>query len=190
MNIEIDVSDGTSGQWKVETFTVSESDAKWANVKASISTSSRGRFIHPGNYKRLMRGGTVVMSNTMAEINDHLSFIYTAKRCKSSLINGLGLGMALKAVLESDLVEDVTVVEISEDVISLVGDTYLVDPRVNIVHASAFDYKPPKGKRYGAVWHDIWDNICSDNLPEMHKLHRKYGKRCDWQGSWGCQQLR
>jgi hypothetical protein len=34
-----------------------------------------------------------------------------------------------------------------------------------------------KGKRYDMVWHDIWDDICSDNLEGMAKLHRKYGDR-------------
>ena len=32
--------------------------------------------------------------------------------------------------------------------------------------------------------HDIWDDICLDNLETMATLHRKYGRRCDWQGSW------
>ena len=58
------------------------------------------------------------------------------------------------------------------------------DPRLEIIHADAFEWKPPKGVRYNCVWHDIWDYICTDNLPEMHKLHRKYGRRCDYQESW------
>ena len=48
----------------------------------------------------------------------------------------------------------------------------------------AFEYKPPKGKRYDAVWHDIWDGICTDNLKDMKKLHRKYGKNSNYQASW------
>jgi hypothetical protein len=34
------------------------------------------------------------------------------------------------------------------------------------------------------VWHDIWLDLCTDNLEGMGKLHRKYGRRTDWQGSW------
>jgi hypothetical protein len=49
---------------------------------------------------------------------------------------------------------------------------------------TAFEWKPPKGVRYDAAWHDVWDDICTDNLVGMRKLHRKYGKRCGWQGSW------
>lgn len=100
------------------------------------------------------------------------------------LLNGLGLGMVLGAVLQKEEVEQVTVIENSPDVIALVADHYRIDPRVSIILADAFIWTPPKGAFYDCVWHDIWPAICSDNLPEMIKLHRKYGRRCDWQGSW------
>ena len=72
--------------------------------------------------------------------------------------------------------------------IDLVGPSFSHDDRVNIICADAFEWRPPKGVRYNAVWHDIWDDICTDNLPEMTRLHRKYGRRADWQGSW-CREL-
>jgi spermidine synthase len=77
-----------------------------------------------------------------------------------------------------------TVVEIDPDVIALVGPTYTVDPRVEIVNADAFTY-PPAHSRYGAVWHDIWDDFSDDEYEESKRLHRKYGGKADWQGSWG-----
>jgi len=126
------------------------------------------------------------MSDTPAEMTDHYSFVRQAKG--NVLINGLGIGMVLNAILKNDSpaskVEKVTVIEIDQDVIGLVGPHYLRDHRVEIVHADAFDYQPPKGVRYDAVWHDIWDTICTDNLDAMAMLHRKYGRRTDWQGSW------
>ncbi len=100
------------------------------------------------------------------------------------LVNGLGLGVLLKALLDKGDITEVTVIENSEDVINLVAETYLSDDRVSIIHADAFEWKPPKGKRYDFVWHDIWDYICADNLPDMHKLHRKYGRRTSHQESW------
>lgn len=36
-----------------------------------------------------------------------------------------------------------------------------------------------KYKVEDAVWHDVWDELCTDNLPQMHRLHR----RSDWRGS-------
>ncbi len=192
MKITVDVPDGTSGAWKVETFEVSKSEAEFFNIRAMYSGSGMGRCIRPGEYKRLMRNRDVIMSNTPSEISDHVDFIIRAKQSKRILINGLGLGVCLKAILESDKVEEVTVIEKSEDVIKLVAPTFQNDKRVKIIHADAFTWKPPRGARYDAVWHDIWDYICGDNLSEMSKLHRKYGKRTDFQRSWckkECQKL-
>lgn len=180
--IEVEVPDGVSGDWRVETFEITEVEAKFAALQAAIS-SERGRgILEPGMYKKLMCGGVLVMSNTPDEIYDQMDFVYKAKG--NVLINGLGLGITLKLVLAKPEIKSVTVVEKSRDVIRLVAPTYLKDARVNIVHADAFTYKPPKGVRFGAVYHDIWNYITSDNLPEMHKLHRMYGRKCDWQGSW------
>jgi hypothetical protein len=181
MDIEVKVPDGKSGEWAVETFEVTKEGADLENLRAMFGG---GRTIAPGFYKRLMRGGTVVMSNTPAEIRDHCYFIWQAQKVENVLINGLGLGVALSEILKSDVVKRVDVVELSEDVIRLVGPTFASDPRVHIHHADAMTYQPPKGVRYGAVWHDIWDNICADNLPAMQKLHRRYGRRAAWQGSW------
>lgn len=172
----VTIPEGSSGPWAVERFTVEKDSIQ--NIRLAFS----GRGCRPGTYTRLVhqkRG--VVMSDTTAEQRDHIEFVWKAKG--HVLINGLGLGMCLAAALKKPEVTNATVVEIDPDVISLVGRHYS-DPRVEIVNSDAFEYQIPKGARYGAVWHDIWDDICSDNLPEMHKLHRKYGRRCDWQGSW------
>lgn len=185
MDIQVNVPNGKSGIWNIEEFEVSQKDADFENMRAMFSFSSR--TIKPGKYKRLKRGNTVVMSNTPAEISDHFYFIRKAKQGGDILINGLGLGVALTEILKSEKVTSVTVIEKSEDVISLVAPSFS-DERVEIIHADAFEWKLPKGKKYQAVWHDIWDYICADNLPEMTKLHRKYGKRADWQGSW-CKEL-
>ena len=186
MEIQINVSDGKMNKWEVSTFEVTKEDLAITNIRALLHPG--GRTINPGKYKRLTRNGHLVMSNTQAEIRDLFEFIYKAKQGGNILINGLGLGVALTAILESNNIKSVTVIEKSVDVIALVEPSFLHDKRVNIIHADAFEWKPPKGIRYSVVWHDIWDDICSDNLPEMAKLHRKYGRKTDWQGSW-CKEL-
>ena len=186
MNIQVNVPDNKIDPWEVSTFEVSEQDVVIENIRAMLKPG--GRMIDPGRYKRLTRNGSVIMSNTPAEINDHLFFIWQAKKGGDILINGLGLGVALSAILESEAVVSVTVIEKAQEVVDLVAPTFAHDKRVEIIHADAFEWTPPKGKRYTAVWHDIWDDICVDNLPEMTRLHRKYGRRTDWQGSW-CREL-
>lgn len=178
---KVDVPEGKSGPWSVERFIVTP------NSRSHFGFAMKSRPIAPGEYTQLIHDSRgCVMSDTPAEMIDHYDFVQRAQG--NVLINGLGIGMALNAILkskrEASPIEMVTVVEIDHDVINLVGPHYAGDPRVEIVHCSAFDYRPPKNTRYNAVWHDIWDSICSDNLSEMATLHRKYGKRTDWQGSW------
>ena len=178
---KVNIPEGQSGPWSIEKFTVSKSDAEFDRIRAMVS----GRYVPEGTYTKLSRGRCVIMSDTPDEIRDHIGPIYEAEHAGGNvLINGLGLGMVTSAILKFEKVDKVTVVEKSEDVISLVAP-HIAHPKLEVVNADAFEYKPPKGIRYSVVWHDIWDNLCADNLPEMSKLHRKYGRRCDWQGSWG-----
>jgi spermidine synthase len=179
---KVTVPEGQKGEWRIERFTVDRPD---------FHSMLHGRSVPMGEtFTRLKRGSTLVMSDTPAEMRDHTAPV--RKATGSCLINGLGIGMVLQGVLAKDTVTDVTVVEISQDLIDLVAPHYATS-RLTVICADALEYMPPKGKRYQMVWHDIWDDICSDNLEEMAKLHRKYGRRADWQGSWAkelCQRYR
>lgn len=178
---KVTVPEGKSGNWHIERFEVDQHGA--------FMESLTGRPIRPGVYTRLMHGRTVVMSDTPAEMRDH----YAAVRAASGvvLINGLGLGMVANACLAKPSVDRVIVIELSPDVISLVAPHYaeIYGARFEVVNASAFDYKPTE-PAYGAVWHDIWNDLCADNLPEMTRLKRKYARRANWQGCWGEHEIR
>lgn len=181
-----EITEGKSGDWKVETFEVSEQQAKIFNVRMFLKAGMCHRGVESGTYKRLVCNGDTIMSNTYAEIRDNFKFVLVATG--NVLINGLGLGVCLSAILEKKEVNSVTIIEISKDVIKLIAPVFEKDKRVKIINADAFEWKPPKGIKYDAVWHDIWNDICADNLEDMKRLHRKYGKRCKWQGSW-CRDL-
>lgn len=180
---KVSVPEGRSGIWSVTRFEVTREHAAFYNLNA------HGRGIAPGVYTRLTRGGGVVMSDTPAEMRDH----YEAVRAAHGhvLLNGLGLGMVLQAVLEKPNVARVTVVELSPDVINLVAPHYQerYGARLEIIQADAYTYEP-QAPAYGAVWHDIWDDLCTDNLPQMTRLKRKYGRRAEWQGCWGEHEIR
>lgn len=166
---------GQSGPWKIEQFTASD-------VGSRMSMFREGsRAPRPGTYTRLMRNGKTIMSDTPAEIRDLYEFEREAHG--SILMNGLGLAVAARMALAKPSVKDVTVIEQSADVIALVSP-HVQDSRLTIIQGDAYEWQPPKGRRWNVVWHDIWDDICADNLPEMARLHRKYGRRADWQGSW------
>src|SRR5262252_4517707 len=112
---------------KVEKFTIDENN--FANLRFMLE----GRGTRVGTYTGLLLNGRLWMSDTDAEKRDHLP-AYRAiqlSRAKRVLINGLGLGMVLKAALTFDHVEHVDVVEIDERVINLIGPHYTRDPRVH-----------------------------------------------------------
>ena len=185
---KVNVPEGKVGNWEIKRFEVSKREAKFSQLRAILNPLRGDRSVEVGMYTRLTCNGTVVMSDTPAEIRDHLAPIRCAKG--KVLINGLGLGVLLNAVLQKPEVEEVIVIELSPEVIELVGDHYIkkANGRLTIIQADALTWKPPKGVRYQMVWHDIWDAICADNLPEIHQLHRRYGRRCDWQWSW-CREI-
>lgn len=171
---------GTLGGWTVKEIIVDAEGAKRHNFHVAVRGGRR--YIDEGTYMGLFRGREVVMSSTPAEIADLYGlFDHAYGRV---LVNGLGLGVALAGVLANREVTAVTVIESSPDVIQLVGPTFTNDPRVTIIEANAFEYQPPRGARYEAVWHDIWDNICTDNLKGITQLKRRYGHRAEWQGAW------
>jgi len=103
---KVNIPEGKSGDWEVKKFIVSEDDAKWDALR---SIGRGGRYTPAGTYTSLTRNGQVIMSDTPNEIQDHLEFIRRAKG--HVLINGLGLGVALKAILDKPEVEFITVIE-------------------------------------------------------------------------------
>jgi len=175
---KVNIPEGKSGDWEVEKFTISKKEAR-------MSVFNYGhRMPSAGTYTRLMEKRHTIMSDTGAEQRDHREPVREAK--DHILINGLGIGMVLMNCMLKPEVTKATVIELSEDVINLVGPVYkeIYGDRLEIIQANALDWKPPKGIRYGMVWHDIWPEISMCNHPEMKRLHLRYGRRADWQGSW------
>jgi hypothetical protein len=183
----VTVPEGVCGALRVERFEAIRHSAE------SIRLESHGRPCAPGTYTRLMEGRRLWMSDTDAEKRDHLDALLEVRRTEARrvLINGLGLGMVLAGVLSYGHVEHVDVVEKDARVIELVGPHY-AGPRVSVHHADAYEQARqwPPGTTWDVAWHDIWPDLCTDNLKGMARLHRSYGRRVQWQGSWGRDLLR
>lgn len=174
---KVNVPEGKSGEWSIEVFTVDRIDFR---------SLTHGRMAPPVGEKftRLVRGGTLVMSDTPAEMRDHSYPVHRAQ--DNVLIAGLGLGMVLDAIASKPEVNKVTVIELSTDVISLVAPTYRAKfgDKVEIINADILTWKPPKGSFYDTAWFDIWDNICSDNVEQMKLLSRRFGRIARYKGFW------
>jgi predicted membrane-bound spermidine synthase len=186
---------GDSGDVSLREIIVSEEDASFTRIRAALR--SRG-YVPAGTYTALYRRGGLWMSNTPDERHDHVEAVsaaYDACRYRNddspvrALVGGLGIGMVVAGMLAVG-VKHIDVVEIDPDVIALVGPKVQAlaaghGATVTIHEADVFKVKWPKGTRWDVVWMDVWQNLSTDNLPEMTRLARSYGRRAGWQGYWG-----
>jgi len=183
-DLQVDVPEGTVGAWTVDKWTPDPNDIHFQ--LENMRTPSRQ--ILPGYiYTRLLRGNNPIMTDTPAELGDLWAILHAVQELDEPtvLIHGLGLGCVMNGCF-IDGASKVTVVEKEEDVIALVGPHWQerYGDRLEIIHGDAFTWKPPKGARWDLVYHDIWDDLNTDNLKEMSKLHRRFGKRSGDQHSW------
>jgi len=106
------------------------------------------------------------------------------------LIAGLGVGMILHPILKKPEVSSVTVIEKYQDVVDLISPTLPRDPRLAIVTADIFQWRPPSVCRYDVIWFDIWPDIETTRLTEMARLHRRFRRYLNrenaqcWMESW------
>ncbi len=180
-----DVPVGQSGPWIIDRYEVVAPRADVRDGRADWAISP------PGAYTRLRLGNRIFMTDQVDEWwTQRPAIIEATRRGGRVLLTGLGLGLVAESMLNAPIVERVVIVEASSDVIALVGP-FLEDrygPRIEIVHASAFDWAPQPGARFTVGWHDIWENpVAPECEPEERELVARYGPYCDWQGTWSAQ---
>ena len=186
--VRSDAPPGTSGEWSLETFAVDE----------PMGPDGRPEWCQspPGIYRRLKRGSEVFMTDLRQEWwTQRVAVAEACRRGGAVLVTGLGLGQVVESMLQTpgSRVEEVAVVELSRDVIALVGDHLEAKypGRVRVFQGNAFAWRPPAGARYTVGWHDIWPNPHdAGRWPEMEALEIRYRRYCDWQGSWVREYLR
>ena len=177
------------GKWKIVHYELKEDFCKLENLRM-LMHGYGSRRIEPGMYTKLVhvqRG--VVMSDTHAELNDLWEYQHALQSFKeyperSVHIDGLGMGITVKMAVE--LGYSVEVIEIDPEVIELMKP--FIDKLggdVDIIQADCLTWKSFPNTKYTIAWHDIWDDLCSDNLPEYALLNRRYGQKVRWQGAWG-----
>ncbi len=178
---------GSSGDVRLEQFTVSDKDARFSRIRA-VASMRREEAVDPGKYTRLYVGSTLMMTDTQNEQSSNTGVVLQAKG--DVLIAGLGIGMILVPILAKKEVKSVTVIEKYEHVIALVEPQLRGLPggkKLKVVHADVFEWQPPKGQKWDVLYFDIWPQITEGNLPEMARLHQKYKNRKKpgaWMHSW------
>jgi len=187
--------EGEKGKAQVKHLIIGQKEAQYTMMRAAV-TGGRSQPIDEGAYAQLFVGGSMVMSDTQMERRSNYEVVRMAKG--DVLIAGLGLGMVLVPILAKDEVTSVTVIEMSQDAIDLVephirkalGDKA---DKLTVICSDIFEWKPPRGARWDTIYFDIWTDLCTDNLKEMTKLHRRFARRKNpggWMDSWEKAKLR
>lgn len=183
---------GKSGNAEIRHVRVTEHDA--------MMSALRGQHLNVGPLCQLLVDGQLVMSDGPEE---HRSNTYAVQRAHGDvLVAGLGIGMILVPIVQKAEVRTVTVLESNPHVIRLVEEPlrdYLGwqhAPKLNVVQADVRTWRWSPGAAWDTIYFDIWEDICTDHLPEMTKLKRRYAKRRrstnpqSWMGAWSEAELR
>ena len=128
------------------------------SMRTSVLTGERpGKIIvlAPGHIHQLMeKGKGMWMSDLPCEIWQHAKFV--PELFGNVLIGGLGIGLILKLLESNPRIKSVTVVEKSEDVISLVWDNLNLLYKANIVNADLFKFLRVCPLKFNSAYYDIW----------------------------------
>jgi hypothetical protein len=201
-------------QIRIERDVITSRDALTGAISSGVGA---GRGPREGDrYTRFTRHGVLWMSDTMAERRDHLG---VAERIREAglgllhpdaelpwtwgdrrprnghvLIGGLGLGMITGFALRQPGIRRVDVVEVSPDVVRVVGPLYQAVARETgvelVIHEADMMTKTwPAGTWWDVAWFDIWPTLCTDDLAEHGTLARKYTRRTGWYASWAHETL-
>lgn len=180
----VSVPEGQSGAWAVSRFTISETDEQRERERAKIVGAAR--VIPAGTYTRLTEGERVWRTDTPDEVADLREVVQAAHG--KVLIAGLGLGSSVGLVLANPEVEQLIVIERYQEVIDLVGPTYLPDPRLTILAKDPMTMRWPHGVKFDTVFFDIWPDARVENLVDIKTLKHSYAHRVSrphgWLGAW------
>lgn len=112
----------------------------------------------------LYNGDNLVMKLDNKEIESTYEVIKFA-RGKVGIV-GLGLGYVVQEMAKKEEVEDITVYEISEDIINLYERSFKHNPKINIIKGDAFK---AKSKKFDYFYVDIYNYNISIKMVEDYK---------------------
>lgn len=158
------------GVAKISRFEFKNSDNPLYNLRA-VRDGGYMMKMYDGHYTRLVVDGQMMMSDTAMERLSNKYFVVNANG--RVFVAGLGLGLIIKPLLDKESITEIVVVEKYQDVIDLV-EPKLKHPKLKVICADIFEYKPAKGELFDTIYFDIWPTISTENLGEMKTLSNKF----------------
>lgn len=156
------LSPAEKGSARIEHFQITEQ---------SLYERSFGDAI--GTYVRLCVGEEIMMTDTLMEWNTNKGFISSSHG--DVFIGGLGIGMVIMAIQDNPNIRSITVVEKSDDVISIVKPQLPLNQKVCIIQGDVFTYIPDN--KYDMIYLDIWHEVSSEIfIKQMIPLKARYNR--------------
>jgi predicted membrane-bound spermidine synthase len=95
----------------------------------------------------------------------------------------------VRGLLAKPSVDHITVIEIDQQIIDVIGPEFASDPRVSIYQDDALKWEPGD-RRFDFAWHDIWTER-NEGLQALHgRLMRKHRDiPLENQGAWNFPRL-
>lgn len=116
----------------------------------------------------------VIMSDTPMEVLTNTKALETSLKASTVLIGGLGLAMLPMAINICNPEVDVTIIELSEELASLILSVTSKHLISKVVIADVFKYEIPEGNKFDYIYMDIWNEVSSDNADDMAALYEIY----------------
>jgi hypothetical protein len=173
----------------IDHFVITEAEAAIDKMRAAYNPQRGDRSTDAGTYTRLTVDGRIWMTDTPAEVRDHIICDAPMAEAESLLIVGLGMGMIVNRALTAHDIYRIDIVEIDPRVIRAVGPHYLrmgddqgCDIRIH--EADIHEWRPPNKATWDVGWFDIWPTINDEDMDEVKRLRSRFGRRLGWFGAW------
>jgi hypothetical protein len=172
-------------------FVITEAEANIDKLRAAFNPQRGDRSIDAGTFTRLTVDGLIWMTDTPAEVRDHLEADWAMGLVHggSALIVGLGMGMVLNRAIRKHRMSRIDVVEIDPRIIKAVAPHYERlahdhDIELFIHQADIHEWRPQRGLFWDMAWFDIWPTINDEDMPEVKRLRDRFRTRVGWSGAW------
>ena len=182
MRIEVDISEGTSGDYEVAIYTDETTEKDWQLYLSMPKCANESS----DSWTVLLKASCLmpIMQNSDAEYVEHQWLWDNATG--DVLIGGLGIGMCHQPLVDNDAVTSVTIIELEQDVVDLVWDDCAKDDTFSVVVADFETWTPPEDSSFDTIWGDSW---LVDN-PLLMKDYRtlitnRYSQYTENIGFWG-----
>jgi hypothetical protein len=173
----------------IEQFVITEYEAGLDKLRAAFNPQRGDRSIDAGTFTRLTVDGVIWMTDTPAEVRDHLIVDEPLSKAGSALIVGLGMGMVLRRAIVAHDVSGIDVVEIDPRIVRAVEPHYQalayeygVDLAIHTADIHAWRAEPHS--RWDVGWFDIWPTINDADMAEVKRLRDRFRTRLGWFGAW------